>query len=220
MNECTVSELVLDFDLYPRNHIDTQHVAYMKEAAKTGCVFPPIVADQKSKRVTDGFHRTRMYEALYGADHKVEVLLKRYKTEGDMFLDACRYNATHGNALTTADRTRCTIIAARLEVDSAALAGSLHVPMETLERLRVDRTATSPNGKGVHVALKRTIKHKAGGSLTKEQVSANDKLSGMQQAFYVNQIITLIENDLLDTSDRNLLERLGILRGLLSKMEL
>jgi len=215
MTECTISELVLDFDLYPRTSVDSQHVGYMKEAAKAGCAFPPIVADQKSKRVTDGFHRKRMYEAMYGPGHRVQVILKRYKSEAEMFLDACRYNAAHGRALTTNDRTRCAILACRLRVDAKDLAGCLHVDPATLDRLRVDRTATAPNGKGVHVALKRTIKHKAGGTLTKEQVAANDKLSGMSQTFYVNQVIILIESGLLNRDDEGLMQRLAVLKGLL-----
>jgi len=55
----------------------------------------------------------------------------------------------------------------------------------------------------------------AGKELTPEQAEANRRLSGMEQLFYVNQLILLIENDLLDRSNEKLLAGLARLRELL-----
>lgn len=65
------------------------------------------------------------------------------------------------------------------------------------------------------VPLKKTIQHMAGKTLTTGQQKANEKLSGMNQSFYVNQVILLIENGLIDEKE-NLYERLRILQKLLN----
>ena len=64
--------------------------------------------------------------------------------------------------------------------------------------------------------MKQTIRHMAGKNLNEGQVTANDKLSGMNQLFYVNQLITLIENDLIDYSNEDLIEGLTKLQDLIS----
>ena len=55
----------------------------------------------------------------------------------------------------------------------------------------------------------------AGKKLSKPQEAANRKLSGMNQVFYVNQLITLIEADLLDKENDELLAKLQQLQVLL-----
>jgi len=66
------------------------------------------------------------------------------------------------------------------------------------------------------IQLKRTIKHMAGQTLTKGQALANRQLSGLGQSFYVNQIILLIENNLLNPEDDYLMDRLQELYKLLT----
>lgn len=51
--------------------------------------------------------------------------------------------------------------------------------------------------------------------LTTKQADGNVKAGGMNQLFYVNQIINLLENDLLDFSNVRLTDRLQYLKELL-----
>lgn len=51
--------------------------------------------------------------------------------------------------------------------------------------------------------------------LTTKQVDGNVKAGGMNQLFYVNQIVNLLENDLLDFSNMKLIDRLQYLKELL-----
>lgn len=63
--------------------------------------------------------------------------------------------------------------------------------------------------------LKNTVRHLAGKVLTTKQVDGNVKAGGMNQLFYVNQIVNLLENDLLDFSNMKLIDRLQYLKELL-----
>lgn len=216
MKTMKAAELVLDFDLYPRNNVDTANIARIVEAMTAGETMPAVIIDKKSKRVVDGFHRTKAAIRLYGADDaKVEVIEKTYADDAAMFLDAMKYNATHGARLDSCDRVHCVHIAERLSIPLDAIAGALHMPVDRLGALRTDRTATTKAG-GLVIPLKRTVSHQfAGKTLNKRQEEANTRLSGMQQVFYANQLIELLESKMLDTSDDKLMERLQVLQGLL-----
>lgn len=212
MRKMKLSEMVLDFDLYPRGSVDSRHASEIGRSLDAGATLPPMVLCKKSHRIVDGFHRHRVYGQRFGEHYETEVVEKTYRNDAELFADAMRFNSTHGLPMDTHDKARCVLIAQRLGIDDDMIADALHVSADYIGSLRVDRTAKS--GRLV-VPIKRTIRHMAGRQLTKPQVEANTKLSGMNQQFYVNQIITLIESDLLDKADEDLLERLKVLHGLL-----
>ena len=212
MRKMKAAELVLDFDLYPRNNVDSHNVHTIMDAMALGVKMPPVVICKRTKRVADGFHRVRA-ALRCDPNAEVEVVEKVYRSDAEFFLDAMRYNAHHGAKLDPCDRTRCTIIADRLSIPLDKLAGALHMPTDKLGDLKATRTATSTGG--LSIPLKRTVQHMAGQMLTKAQVAANSGLSGMNQQFYVNQIISLIENGMLNKEDAKLFERLAKLRELL-----
>ena len=217
-----LSDLVFDYDLYPRSQLDGQHVHYMREARAAGVKFPPLIADKKSRRVIDGFHRGRMYAREDGPDAEVEVILRTYKSEGAMFLDAMRLNSAHGRMLTTFDRSRCLLRAEELKLQPEEVAAALSITCEALGKLRADRVgslrAVGNQTTGEKIPLKRTIAHMAGRTLTRAQSEANARLSGMNAVFYVNQVILLLENKLLDWDDGRLIPRLQRLHELLGEM--
>jgi len=215
MREVPIASLVLDFSLYPRPDVDSQHVGYLAEAIRAGNELPPVVIDAASKRVIDGFHRVNAFKRVNGPDCKIKVMEKTYATEAEMFIDAMRYNAAHGRTLTRYDRVHCIVKAKEFKLDDEQIADALHLTVETLGQLRVERVGRLRVAGLPEVPLKRTISHMAGKSLTKGQQEANTKLSGMDQAFYANQLITLIENDLLDTANEQLMEKLQKLNELL-----
>lgn len=211
MKKMKAAEVVLDFDLYPRNNIDSGNVTGILLAMDAGVELPPIITDRKSKRCIDGFHRVK---AALRRDKNADIVAieKDYANEREMFLDAMRFNAAHGARLDPCDKAHCLIVAERLKISIDKVAGALHVTQERLEDLRISRTARH---KGLSIALKRTTKKFAGKQLTARQVEANGKLSGMNQAFYARQLIELIESDMLDLEDDNLLIVLQKLHGLL-----
>lgn len=218
MKKRKISELVLDFNLYPRMQVDATTVTYLSQADDAGAVLPPIVVDKESLRVVDGFHRVKMFRAKYGDNHEVFVQEKTYANEQEMLLDAIRYNVVHGQKLSRYDRTHCIVMAEKMRIPEDELASALNMTMEKVGALKADRIGElHVAGKKQIVPLKRTIRHMAGQKLTQKQVDANRMLGGMNQSFYVNQLITLIESGLLNTNDEIVMERLGVLRDLLNK---
>lgn len=219
MTKLRLAELILDFNLYPRAEVDSQHVHTLRDAIAAGVELPPLVADEASKRVIDGFHRYRAFKRAVGDDAMVDVALKVYPDERAMFLDAMRYNSGHGRSLAMFDRAHCVLRADALGIEPAEIAAALSITAETVGKLRAERIGrlrSDKRGKSEPIPLKRTLKHMAGKELTQQQSEVNDKLSGMDQLFYVNQVIMLIEADLIDMENEHLmkaLEKLGKLLG-------
>lgn len=212
MRKRKLSELVLDFDLYPRGSVDGYHVAEIAAAMEAGSEMPPIVIDKESKRVVDGFHRWKAYRRHFGEDHEVSCVEKKYENEAAMFVEAMKYNASHGRALTQHDKTHCAMLADKLGISLDVVSESLNLTVSRVETLTRERVS---GGKGLErIPLKRTIRHMSGKKLNKRQVEANKKFSGMEQQFYVNQVIELIESDLLDTGNVELMQRLEYLVSL------
>lgn len=202
MRHLKAADLILDFDLYPRGSIDAKNIRDMAEALAAGAELPPVVICRKTKRVVDGFHRLKAHMRVYGEDAMIDVMEKVYKTDSDLFLDAARLNGGHGAKLQPFDRVHCCLIAERLKIPLEDMAGALHMTVDKLASLAADRTATSGR---LHIPIKRTIRHMAGRRLTKRQREANDRLTGMNQLLYVNQLLELIDADLLDLEDENLM---------------
>jgi hypothetical protein len=216
-----VGELVLDFDVYPRMSIDTQHIGYMREAVEAGVTLPPLVVCAKTLRVVDGFHRCKLYLSMYGGDHELNVIEKKYPNDAALFADAMRFNAAHGRALNRYDRVHCALRAQKLSLSLEDTASALGMTLDKLSELRADRVATLTiaGRKGEEVPLKQSIRHMNGKTLTQKQVEVNRHLSGMNQLFHANQLISLIESGLLDVGNGELLARLAHLSTLIRKLK-
>lgn len=208
------ASLVLDFNLYPRHHIDEQCVADYANAYKAGAVFPSIIAEKKSRRVVDGFKRTTSVLRTFGQDAEIEVEWRTYPDEQAVLLEAITLNAQHGERFQHYDIRRCIVLADELKLSRDSLASALHVTVDRLERF----------AEGIHIV-------KAGGSmpgkqasehidepLTRRQVEGIRKAGGGNQVFMVNQVINLIEGGLLDQSSERLMERLAHLSELLKPL--
>lgn len=219
-----VAELVEDLNLYPRHAVDTQHVTQIALALEAGETMPPIVADKKSRRIVDGFHRCRGAVRVWGDEAEVEVEFREYKSEREIILDAIRMNAHHGRRLDKMDQVRAVHMAMATGAPLNVIALALHVPEHHITKLelRVAKVAQSapqavPHTKPAVIALKRPVLHMQGKQMTKAQADAVESMPGTSFSLLCRQLILAIENDLVDTSDEALLEQLSALHAVLAK---
>lgn len=188
-----LSELVLDWDLYPRHNVSSVQVAAMIDHLKAGGSLPPIIVCRKTKRIVDGFHRHRAWLKMHGDDFEAPVEWRDFKNDGELFKEAAR-NAT-GNSLNLSpfDRVRCLSRAKALRIPVADMAAILRMTTARAKSLLEERTASSAGGQS-DVVVKRSIPHMAGETLTAKQEEANEKASGWSPLFHVNQLISHFEN--------------------------
>jgi hypothetical protein len=206
-----VASLVFDFNLYPRHEVDEYCIVDYVNAMAAGAVFPPIVADRKSSRIVDGWKRSKAALRFGGEGAEIQVEFKTYNTEAALLLDAISYNTIHGARINRYDLQRCAILGQQFGLDEAMLAAAMRITPEHLgkirEKLRSTRSGDVIANKqvGGHLPLVVSVKQAAG----------IKRAGGNNQGFMVNQIINLIENNLLDTSNERVMERLDHLASLL-----
>lgn len=139
MRTIPVCELWEDLDLYPRVSVDDDNVSNLESALRAGATLPPIVIEKECNRIVDGVHRCRAYSAVFGEEHPVSVVEKVYANDAEFFLDAVRYNATHGAGLIHDDRRHIAAVCDRLSVSADAVAGALSTTVDRLGSLRAVR---------------------------------------------------------------------------------
>ncbi len=208
------AELIFDYTLYPRMNVDAQHVFYLREALDAGAELPAVIVDKKSLRIIDGFHRVKAY-LQKDETSTISVIEKEYEYDGEMFIDAMRRNSGHGRTLTKFDRVHCIVKAEKLLLETDRVAAALNLTSSGFHHLVTERIGKLKSNKD-SIPLKRTISHMAGKELTEKQNEVNLKLSGMNQSFYVNQIVLLFESDLINLKDNTVVESLRHLHSLLN----
>jgi len=209
-----VSELVLDYDLWVRLEARSVDIRDLVEALEAGATLPPIVADKKTKRVVDGFHRVKAHLKLYGPNALIPVILKEYASEQDMLLDAIRLNSEHGRKFSPYDRARCLAKAQELGIDIGDVAKAMNMTVEALGKLKAERLGYFHSKP---IVLKRTISHLAGDELTEEQVAYNRQAGGSPPTFFVNQVIRMLESNSVDWDNEKLVSGLKRLYSLLEQ---
>jgi hypothetical protein len=208
------STLVFDFSIYPRHKIELYHVHQMAETLRAGGSFPPIIVERKTKRVVDGWHRTEAYRKVYGLRTAIPVVLKDWPDEASMREEAVRLNATHGRILTKQDKARSITLLEEVGLVPERIAAALSMTVEALGELKAERLAQYEMAP---VALKATARHLVGRELTSDQVEFNRKAGGLNQSFYINQVISMLEKDAVDWDNKTVVSLLKKLHGFLQK---
>lgn len=210
-----ISTLFVNEALQPRRSLSRVNLRRLVEALRCGRILPAVIADRETKTVVDGFHRIKATEQFAGPDGVIAVEWRRYETEADMFLDAARLNADHGEPLTPIDHAFCLNRAEELKISPQRIIDALNLSKATVEEIRHGRFAVGPDGECV--ILKRSIGHLAGATLTPAQYRGNERVGGFPVREYVEQLIAFIEGGLLEEDGDSLLhERLRHLYGLLT----
>lgn len=209
-----LSELVIDYTIYPRHKVDDYHVRSMVESLRSGSGLPPMLVEKKSRRVIDGVHRYHAYQRVNGPDFSAPCILKEWPDEKSLVIEAIALNSAHGRSLTTFDKARCVALAETWGIEPVALATALKIRVERLEILKATRLAFHGQES---VALKATVGHLAGKELSDNEFSFIPRAGGPPQAFYINQVIALLENNVVDWENERVAGALRKLMGLLEK---
>jgi ParB-like chromosome segregation protein Spo0J len=191
--------LIEDLSFWPRYSIDGRHVNQMAEAIQSGKQLPAVVAERTSKRIVDGFHRTRAVIKANGPDAEIEVFWRTYKNDAEMFKEAIRLNASHGRKLTPFDHARITQRAKELGISMDEVAIELHIRITTLKKESKFGLRRS-DGKTA-IPLKRPLRHLADEVLTPEQEAYNEVSDGWTPRFHARQLIYALEAGLPEITE-------------------
>ena len=220
LTQMPLAELLLDNTLYPRHATDDHHVQQLAQALEAGATLPPIVADAKSKRITDGWHRHKAYKRFIGPTAVVDVELVKYTSDAEMVIDAVARNARHGRRLDAMDRTRSVLMLQNAGCNNVQIACALNVTEERVVKLTV-KVAKAPKSSPhvvpgtSQVTLKRSVSHMEGMTLTKAQADTHAKLPGTSFLLPAKQICLALSENMINLEDVRLVAQLTELRDLL-----
>jgi hypothetical protein len=215
MPKVSVSQLVEDFDLYPRTSVSDIYINELAEALRAGMVLPPIWVDKESKRIVDGLHRSRAHAKVFGPDAKINVQWKQYESEGELLADAIATNANHGRRMCKKDIVRCAHLGGKHGLTLEAVASLANLTPEKLEGLVADRTGYTEDGEPV--PLVAGLQHLSGKKLTKLQRKANRNGFGNVN-FFAKRLADLLEANAMDLTSDKLVAELMRLRNILNQV--
>jgi len=190
-----IASLSLDDTLHPRHSVSGANVSAIKEAILAGVEIAPILVDDRTNKVIDGFHRVHAYEQLYGADYEIEVEEKHYRNKREMLADAIALNIGRGLDLSNWDKLRCITLAEDVGMPIKTLAALIQWQPDRLEAYRETRMGRTVDDR--RIELKRSLRRHLNKPLTKAQEEVNKRASGMAPLFHINQTIALLETDLM-----------------------
>jgi hypothetical protein len=188
----SLGAIVIDESIYPRGSVNQLHIRRLQDALDGGATFPPVVVERGSNRLVDGRHRYGAYQAKEILDVPCEFRV--WDSEADLFADAVRLNAEHGQALTYYDVKLSILRLQQLGYTQDRIGAVVRMTIEKVEN--IIRGSAHSATTGEPIALKGGLRHKSGQALTDQQQQAMRKYAGGNVVFYVHQLITVLENDL------------------------
>lgn len=125
MSTIPISEIIIDEEEYPRDHIDNQTVELYSLSLDS---LPPIKL-RKNKHLVDGRHRILAHKL-----RKVEEIKFVYDGDGskEILFQAIVNNSRHGKSLTRREKQHCAIKLRKGGWDQRVIAGALSVSQTTI----------------------------------------------------------------------------------------
>lgn len=195
-------ELVFDWNLWPRHKaevLDVTNLNQLKDALRAGMRFPPVIVDEKSFRIIDGFHRTRATLDVLGDDAEIEVEVRRYGTEAEMFLEAGALN-NHGLKLGPLDRAHFILKARKMKIPPAAIATALGMDPDKMKEFIAKRSAKTREGEVI--PLPAGARNLAGKVLTESQEHFARTANGCLPEMYARMLLNALNADALELDER------------------
>lgn len=235
MSKATIklSELIEDFDIYPRHSVDSAYVSELARAIQADVTLPLAQVDKKTKRIVDGFHRVRAWRKVLGRGGEIEVDLRTYASEQDLLKEAIKLNAAHGRKLDQQDRSRSALLLERHGVTVKEIAVVLHTTEARVQELINVRVVLvkppsqgKPSGNAPPPAPeKRPAKPVAWSKpgeppreMTPEQYRVMESSSGHRTAQTVTQLTRELEAGVVDLSLPGLREKLWKLHDVIASV--
>ena len=223
-----VLELIQDWKIWPRHEagkLDSTNVSKLREILESGRNFnTPIVADSKSLRLIDGFHRTRALLDVFGDDAETEVLLRDYADEVAMRIDAARYANSGSLQLTPKDKVHFALGMRRDHVPWPLIADALDMDMERVRKLVEGRSVMTQDGTKIAVsaAVAPLAEHLAGRPANSDQEHFARTANGSPPMMHARMLLNALRARGAISHDEqtvNVLRELaGVIAELLSKV--
>lgn len=140
-----IVDLVCEEKLYPRIKLGWLTAYQYSQAMKSGSEFPAIVVGSFEGKmyVVDGWHRIEAKKLL--KEEYIQATVKTYESFKDMFIDAVKFNATHGRPLSVQEKVRIVELLKQYGIEKEQITEIVKIPFDKIERFS-ERAIVKPNG--------------------------------------------------------------------------
>lgn len=206
-----------DESLYVRSMVSWKVVLKYAEAMEAGAVFPPVVVARAGKKyvLVDGWHRLQATERRNEEYISVEVL--KTLSHDQIYVEGVKRNIAHGQSLSVKERTNAIIKFEEMGMSVIEISNIILIPPERIKPF-VSKRMVNILGTDETTGIKPSLKHLAGQTIKDPDIDA--LLGGDTQLRLITQLIYIIENNLLDDSDKDIRDRLILLGALIQKLDL
>jgi len=229
-----IKEVFFDEELYPRSKYSWQTAYDYAQSMRVGAKFPPIILAllNGKKYLVDGKHRIEACKLL--KKDSIPSIVHTGWNKEKIFKEAVRANITHGRLLSPYEKRTIALKLMEFNLKQDEISELIQVPLDKLEKFIGNRLVNSITGEEMNVEkteemakeigqaiLKSGIKHFAGTTLNPEELieleSNQETIYAGSQISLLRNLINMLENNLLDTKNKEVMKLIVKLKKLLIK---
>ncbi|HSR76414.1 MAG TPA: hypothetical protein VLN57_07485 [Xanthobacteraceae bacterium] len=204
-----LNRIVLDEKLRARaSGLNPLAVHRLVEAYGAGARFPPLIVEKGTHRLVDGWTRHAAYQLL--GLKQIDVEIRSYHDETELFADAVRFNIQHGQPFTGYDIKHAIARLEKLGLGHSAISELVRMSIPKIEDI-VRGFGHSATGEAI--PLKRGVEYLHGQQISELQVKAMRRLGGVA-TFHARQLVLRLEQDLWPHDNGNFREAMDQLCAL------
>lgn len=213
-----IKQIKMDKKFYPRMKWNFHTAFNYANAMNAGSEFPPVeVAKIKNKYyLVDGRHRIEANK-MNGEKYVQCIVNTEIKKLDELYLEAVKRNAKHGRPFSVQERANIALTLKKMEFSDIDISKIIAVPIEKFEKFMADRVTNTVSGETI--PLKSSMKQFASTTVEDTFPAIQDTLQGIPQARLLDEFIHLLENGLLDTSNKDILKRVNKIINLVFELD-
>ena len=230
----TADVIVSEGGIYPRNTHSWQTAYAYSQSMKAGAKFPAIeVAKIKNKYyLIDGKHRLEAIKVLNKEgngkldmdkrtkDSDIHVSCQVYSTLSlkEVYVMSVEKNVTHGLPFTTFDKLNIVKKLEGMNMGSKQISDIVRMPIDNIERLKITKMTQTVSGKPI--VLKSSLRALAGKSVPDDFEDFQNQMDGgKDQVSLMDEVISLLEEGLIELTNNSVLERFNKLKKLINQVK-
>ncbi|MFQ6057153.1 MAG: ParB N-terminal domain-containing protein [Methanosarcinales archaeon] len=202
-----IKDIKFDKEVYPRENYSWQTAYQYQQAMKSGIKFPPITVGLYRRKyiLIDGMHRLVAYKWL--KEKYISAEIKKGLSKKDMFILAVKLNSVNARPFSVYERALIITRLEKYKISPKVISKLVAVPINDLQRFKADRITYSTAGE--KVVLKSAVKH-----LSKKEIENPAVLENLQDTYsstqlkLLNELISLIKNNLIDKNNPKIISKL------------
>ncbi len=214
-----ISKIKFDEELYPRTKTNWLTVYQYQQAMKVGSIFPPIIIGEYEGEyyLIDGWHRVAALIRL--KQNSVKAIIKTYNSKKEMFIDAVKFNSTHGRPLSVQDKVKIIDKLKKLKIDDETISKLVKIPVGKLKKFEKRAIDLGP-GRTVYVKkpIADVLDKKNPQEIPTIVSTINQEPLNTRTAKHLMiQLCELLEADLVDFNDKEVKDQAAKLYFLLDE---